>query len=208
MADPLDLLVITAPGLSARLVQEPSQAPGLAALARKWDAATIVPVLPLARPAIQATYLTGHLPAFHGVLQDGDALKLPPFWEAARKLRPLPVEARGLSAIAGHAWPRDEGARCRWFSLSEALAPDPATLDDTIAALVQGWPGAIAIAGEFAVVDDEPAGPEADPLDRPLLLTHGLDQPKACLGACEVAAVLQRALTGERLHDRADGSLP
>ena len=206
MADSVDLLVITAPGLSARLLmQEPSPAPGLAALARTWDVATVIPVLPLTRAAIQATYLTGYLPSFHGVQEEGDTLKLPPFWEAAPAVR---VEARGLAGVAGRAWPRQAGANCRWFSLSDTLAPDPATLDDTVATLLQGWAGAVAIVGEFALLDDEPAGPEADPLDRPLLLTRGLDQPKACLGACEIAGVLQRALTGERLYDRADGSLP
>ncbi len=41
-----------------------------------------------------------------------------------------------------------------------------------------------------------------DPLDKPVFLASGFDQPKKQIGAAEVAGVLERLLTGEELKDR------
>jgi len=41
-----------------------------------------------------------------------------------------------------------------------------------------------------------------DPLDRPVMIGVGFAQPKALIGACEVAGILDRVLTGVAVHDK------
>lgn len=45
------------------------------------------------------------------------------------------------------------------------------------------------------------AEPGPSPLDRPVLITRGMNQTKTCVGILEIAGILQRAWTGEEVTD-------
>ena len=55
--------------------------------------------------------------------------------------------------------------------------------------------------GNRVLVDGKPARQDSHPLDRPVLLTRGVDQTKNCVGTLEVAGILRRALLDETLTD-------
>ena len=192
MAAPLDLLVLSVPGLSARLIAERQGAvPHLAKLAR--GTAATVAVLDGASPAqLEAALFCGLLPEF---ISGGRGL---PFWlqaEAAARVQaehPMPPAWRAIA----------KKPRLEWRTIG-GLADDPAAVLaalDTAVAQADSRRGLVVLSA-WALADGRPAPRHAAPLDRPVLLIRGFEQPKTCVGILEVAGILRRALTGEVLTD-------
>lgn len=71
------------------------------------------------------------------------------------------------------------------------------TAGDVVAELRPGWAFA-AGKGQTAWAH---AGPDSAPADLPVLLARGLTLPKATVGMCEVAWILQHVLTGQEYRD-------
>jgi len=109
------LLVIDVVGLTRRQLGD--DAPNLKALAADGFAAPIEPVLPAVTCSAQATYLTGRLPAEHGVVANGwywrDRAEVA-FWKQSNALVQAPKVWH-----AGRA--RDDGFTCAqlfwWFNM-------------------------------------------------------------------------------------------
>lgn len=192
MAALLDLLVLSVPGLSARLLAEREAVlPHLAKLAR-GTAATIA-VLDGASPAqLEAALFCGLLPEF---ISGGRGS---PFWlqvEAAAHVQaehPMPPSWRAIS----------KRPRLEWRTIS-GLSDDPtAVLAALDAAVAQADAGhGLVVLSAWALADGRVAPRHAAPLDRPVLLIRGFELPKTCVGILEVAGILRRALSGEVLTD-------
>lgn len=199
MAAPVDLLVFSLPGLSARMLHEhEGRLPHLRKLAAQ-SAATLVVVDGASAAQLEASLITGLLPEFLGVSNTG-AMRGRPFWLAAEvparvaTQHPLPIEWRALS----------KNPRLVWRTLPALAATNdiPAALSELDAAIAEvPADRALVLLSAWALADGAVAGQNARPLDRPVLLARGFEQTKTCVGMLEVAGMLQRALTGERLTD-------
>ncbi|MCZ7607124.1 MAG: hypothetical protein M5U25_13860 [Planctomycetota bacterium] len=165
--------------------------PHLAKLA--LGTAATVAVLEGASPAqLEAALFCGLLPEF---ISGGRGL---PFWlqaEAAAHVQaehPLPSSWRAIS----------KQPRLEWRTIA-GLSDDPAAVLSALdAAVAQADAGrALVVLSTWALADGRVAPRHAAPLDRPVLLIRGFEQPKTCVGILEVAGILRRALTGEVLTD-------
>lgn len=169
------LTVISVAGLSARALRERAlELPNLGRL----SAATVV-VLDGASPnQLETSLITGQLPEFHN--------RAVPLWDG------IPAEVQSEFPLR-EAW--------------RAIADQPQLIWQTreldLPALDAAIAGdsPLAVLSAYAHVNDQPAPQSVDPLDRPVLLTRGVDQPKNCVGILEIAGILRRALTGEKLTD-------
>jgi hypothetical protein len=192
MAAPVDLLVLSVPGLSARMLSErESSLPHLARLAR--GTAATVAVLEGASPAqLEAALFCGLLPEF---IAGGRGS---PFWVQAgveahvQSEHPLPPTWRAIA----------KQPRLEWRTIA-GLADDPTTVLAALDAAVAQAPAGrgLVVLSAWALADGRVAPRHAAPLDRPVLLMRGFAQPKTCVGILEVAGILRRALTGEVLTD-------
>jgi len=139
------LLVIDVVGLTRRQLGD--DAPNLKALAADGFAAPIEPVLPAVTCSAQATYLTGRLPAEHGVVANGwywrDRAEVA-FWKQSNALVQAPKVWH-----AGRA--RDDGFTCAqlfwWFNMFAevdwSVTPRPASDRPRSSSWppTTGWPG-------------------------------------------------------------------
>lgn len=163
----------------------------------------IEPVHAPTQGAQEATYLSGVMPEFHGQTSTFEnAPALPPpemaFWTRAAKRR-QEVQA---SVIDGVTAP-DILLRYRGLVLFKITAPadsgegrflglDSPFLNCAREALKRAW--VMCLLGV-------PSG--ANKSDRGLMLGLGFEHKKTLIGACEVAGVLDRVLTGVELGDKA-----
>ena len=168
------LTVFNVPGLSARLLSERGdELPNL----RKLFAATVV-VLDGASPEqLETALITGMLPEYHG---RGRA-----FWDGI----PARVKTEHPLPDAWRAWDDDPQLVFQTCDL------DLPALDAELGA------GPVAVLSAYALVNGQAAAQNAHPLDRPVLLTRGVQQDKTCVGILEIAGILRRALTDEKLTD-------
>ena len=201
MAAPVDLLVLSVPGLSARMLREhEGRLPHIRSLAEQ-SAASVV-VLDDASPAqLEAALITGMLPEFLGAHGGGvGEARGRPFWQKAnvdaqvQMQHPLSPDWRAFA----------KSPRLDWRTLP--LLADAADLQTALAELdaaVGDVPveRPLAVLSAWALANGAPAGQAAAPLDRPVLLVRGFGQSKGCIGILEIAGMLERALTGERLRD-------
>jgi hypothetical protein len=167
------ILMLSTPGLSARMLRRHRQAcPGLEALLPTARVATIEPI-DASPEQSEAAMLTGMLPPWTAqTFADKAAASLPD--GPGVSIHRLPVPARD---------------------------PDDA-LHEISRHVDAGLYGALVVAAPWAwLADGGVAGPGCHPLDRPVLITHGLEQSRPVIGLCELAGLLERALTGERLRD-------
>ena len=169
------LTVFSVPGLSARtLIEQADELPNL----RLLDAATVVVFDGASPEQLETALITGMLPEYHG--------RGTPFWKDipahVQTEFPLPDEWRVL----------DDDPQLTW----QTREPDLRAIDND----VRGQ-HPVAVLSSYALVEGKPAPQNADPLDRPVLLTRGIDQLKDCVGILEIAGILRRALTGEKLTD-------
>ncbi|MBZ0136938.1 MAG: hypothetical protein K8I27_11250 [Planctomycetes bacterium] len=172
------LRVISVPGLSARVLHDRAdELPSLCGMV-----AATVAVLDGASPEqLEAALITGLLPEYHnrpGVL---------PFWH-------------GLSARVETEHPLRETWRA-WGKRDLQLDLRTSVFDLVALEAEAGGDAPLVILSSCAFVHGSPVGQHAHPLDRPVLLTRGLEQSKNCVGILEIAGILRRALTGERLTD-------
>lgn len=173
------------------LSERESSLPHVAKLAR--GTAATVAVLDGASPAqLEASLFCGLLPEF---IAGGRGS---PFWlqaEAAAHVQaehPLPPAWRAIA----------KKPRLEWRT-SPGLIDDPAAVLaalDTAVERADSRRGLVVLSA-WALADGRPAPRRAAPLDRPVLLIRGFEQPKTCVGILEVAGILRRALTGEVLTD-------
>ncbi|MEZ5993422.1 MAG: hypothetical protein R3E76_13875 [Planctomycetota bacterium] len=199
MADPVDLLVFSVPGLSARLLREhAAEFPHIGKLAKHSGAALVVP--DDASPAqLEAALLTGLLPEFL-VSTDTRESRGRPFWQSANVSAhvstqfPLPVAWRAFAKS-----PRLEWRTLPALDSSSTIHPPLVVAEQHIADAPADQ--AVVLLSAWALAGGKVAGQNAHPLDRPVLLARGFEQTKTCMGLLEVAGLLQRALTGERLVD-------
>lgn len=173
------------------LSERESALPHLAKLAR--GTAATVAVLDGASPAqLEAALFCGLLPEF---IAGGRGS---PFWLQAgveahvQSEHPLPPPWRAIA----------KQPRLEWRTIT-GLADEPAavlTALDAAVAQADSRRGLVVLSA-WALADGRPAPRHAAPLDRPVLLIRGFEQPKSCVGILEVAGILRRALTGEVLTD-------
>lgn len=170
-----NLTVISAPGLSARQVVE--HATGLPRL-RALHAATVVVLEQASSEVLERALITGMLPEYAG--------RGFPLWSGTparvSTQYPLPDDWRAWDADPQLVW--------------QTFEPDVQQIENAIR-----LEGPIAVVSAFALCRGVPAEQSADPLDRPVLMTHGFTQPKTCVGILEVAGILRRVLTSEVLSD-------
>jgi hypothetical protein len=186
------IFVVHLPGLSARALREHHKAcPALEPLMPVARFATVAP-LAISPTEAQAALWTGMLP-HHNALE---------FWHKAAKRRPdLRLDIRHEpDATTPDAAPH----LCLRTINVNPSAPLPGL--ETASELMTTAPKdarLMLVASWAATPSGEPAGPDCHPLDRPVLVTRGLEQPRTVMGLCEIAGLLERTLTGERLHDEA-----
>jgi hypothetical protein len=180
MADARIVTVISVPGLSARmLAQHGSPLPAIEKLAREGMAATVVPLDGALPPQLETALFTGILPEYPSAR---------PFWIAAA------IPARVVSQFA---LPQDWAAYSReprlvWSTLDVLRERNGLQRVDSAVRDVRQGPLVLLSAW---------SEPGRSPLDRPVLLTRGIEQSKTCVGILEIAGILQRALTGETVTD-------
>ena len=199
MADPVDLLVLSVPGLSDRLLREhAAEFPHIGKLAKHSGATLVVP--DDASPAqLEAALITGLLPEFL-VSTDTRESRGRPFWQSANVSAhvstqfPLPVAWRAFAKS-----PRLEWRTLSAVDSSSTIHPPLVVAEQHIADAPADH--AVVLLSAWALAGGKVAGQNAHPLDRPVLLARGFEQTKTCMGLLEVAGLLQRALTGERLVD-------
>jgi hypothetical protein len=180
MASPIDVTVLSVPGLSARMLAEhQSSLPAIEKLARNGTTATVA-VLEGASPTqLETAVFTGLLPEYATAR---------PFWLAAAI--PALVEPQFPLPQDWAAFSREP--RLRWTTLDILRERDALQRVDSAVRDVRK--GALALVSAWCV-------PGPTPLDRPVLITRGIEQAKTCVGILEIAGILQRALTGERVTD-------
>lgn len=179
MADPHDLLVVSIPGLAGWMLQ--AHAPALLEFAERARRASLVVPAGVEPARLEYALETGMFPPHEGA----------PFWDLAR-------------GVPG-------AGACRRQRISHIAQADHAGLIAAIAAADAEFASIEANhrdAGALVVVSAwarTPAGPaatqDAPPDERPVLLSRNLEQPKTCMGLLEVAGLLRRALTGQRVQD-------
>jgi len=183
------ILVLHLPGLSARALHAHRDAcPSLEAFAHAARFATLSPLATTSDQAARALW-TGLLPGCEGR----------EFWAKIAERAPVLTFDIRLPGHATDAPPPDPHLRVLEIPATEAVNALAAASDVLASAgdfdvtvLVSAW--ALDAAGQEARHD-------CDPMDRPVLVTRGLDQARPVIGVCEVAGLLERALTGERLRD-------
>jgi hypothetical protein len=180
MASAVELTVLSVPGLSARMLAEhQSPLPAIQKLARSGAAATIA-VLDAASPQqLETAAFTGMLPEYANAQ---------PFWLTADI--PALVEAQFPMLQDWAAFAREP--RLRWTTYDVLRERDGLQRVDSAVREVRK--GALVLLSAWA-------NPGPTPLDRPVLITRGIEQAKTCVGILEIAGILQRALIGERLTD-------
>lgn len=170
-----DLLVLYAPGLSARMLIDAWAAmPALARIAGEGLAATVVVPEGLGADQLERVLLTGMLPEHQGAYAS-------------------PFHRRMLDGDDGLDWIANT-------DIAENRDPNE-VLSAIDEALRDASHRAIAVVSSWAQVGDGAGTQNGDPLDRPVFITRGIDQPKPTIGICEIAGILERTLTGEILHD-------
>jgi hypothetical protein len=169
------LIVIFVPGLT------------LSVLARAPMAAectiALVPVEPVNETSHEVTCLTGLLPEYHGAMTRGQLPGNLAFWTRAQKRRKVIMAACPFEAIE-----HTHGE----LLISRALAAQVALKLDALKRL-----GALCIIGT-----PQDARALSEPGERPVLLGWGFTHDRALTGACEVAGLLDRVLTGVTVSDR------
>lgn len=201
MAAPVDLLVLSVPGLSARMLREhESRLPHLRNIAEQ-SVATVVVLDEASTSQLEAALITGMLPEFLGAHGGGvGEARGRPFWQKAgadaqvQMQHPLPPDWRAFA----------KSPRLDWRTLPLLLeAADPTAALTELDAVVGDVPAErpLVVLSAWALADGVAASQKAAPLDRPVLLVRGFEQPKECVGILEIAGMLERALTGERLTD-------
>jgi hypothetical protein len=154
--------------------------------------------------------ITGMLPEYLGAMGAGAGeSRSQPFWERARKQRPELKASVKLTRALPNGWASFAKGEpnLEWVVHDEiAEAPEdklPGLLHelDEYLRTREDNPRAIALLSSWARRKGRPAPQDADPLDRPVLITRGIEQPKTCIGICEIAGILERVLTGERISD-------
>jgi hypothetical protein len=178
MAASMDVTVLSVPGLSARMLAEHSSPlPAIEKLAREGTAATVAVLDGASHQQLERALFTGMLPEYAAAK---------PFW--------LDIPAR---VDAQFALPPEWAAfscepRLRWITLD--VLREPNALQRIDSAVRDVRKGTLALLSAWCE-------PGRTPLDRPVLLTRGLEQSKTCVGILEIAGILQRALTGETVTD-------
>lgn len=172
---PARLLVIFVPGLTLNvLARAPIAADCCVAL---------VPVEPVNETSHEVTCLTGLLPEYHGAMTRGLMPEKLAFWMRAQARRKVTMAACPFEAIE-----RTRGE----LLISHALAAQVALKLDALKKQ-----GALCIIG---TPPDSRALSEAS--ERPVLLGWGFTHDRVLIGACEVAGLLDRVLTGVTVSDR------
>jgi hypothetical protein len=170
---PARLLVIFVPGLTLSvLARAPLPADCTIAL---------VPVEPVNETSHEVTCLTGLLPEYHSAMTRGQIPEKLAFWTRAQTRRKFTMAACPFEAL--------EHTRGDLL-ISHALPAQVALKLDAIKKL-----GALCIIGT-----PQKASTEAS--ERPVLLGWGFTHDRALIGACEVAGLLDRVLTGVNVSDR------
>lgn len=180
MSQPLDLLVVSIPGLAGWMLQ--GHAPALCAFAERARRATLVVPTGLAPQQLETALATGALPPH----------SFATFWEKAAARRP------GFSVPENFTWHElPHLARSDAAGLKASLL----ATDQAFSALDPG-PRALVVVSAYARRDDGIISDQhAPPMERAVLLSRGIEQPKTCMGLLEVAGLLQRTLTAERTRD-------
>lgn len=169
------LIVIFVPGLTLNvLARAPMPADCTIAL---------VPVEPVNETSHEVTCLTGLLPEYHGAMTRGLMPEKLAFWMRAQARRKVTMAACPFEAIE-----RTRGE----LLISHALAAQVALKLDALKKQ-----GALCIIG---TPPDSRALSEAS--ERPVLLGWGFTHDRVLIGACEVAGLLDRVLTGVTVSDR------
>jgi hypothetical protein len=172
---PARLLVIFVPGLTLSvLARAPMPADCSIAL---------VPVEPVNETSHEVTCLTGLLPEYHGAMTRGQIPEKLAFWTRAQARRTFTVAACPFEAI--------EHTRGDLL-ISHAQAAQVVLKLDAMKKL-----GALCIIGN---PQDSRALTEAS--ERPVFLGWGFTHDRALIGACEVAGLLDRVLTGVTVSDK------
>ncbi len=204
----MQLLVLHVPGLSARLLRDQMPAaPNLASVGGQGRAATLVTLDGASRAQLEAALITGLLPEYLGEFAGGTGEpRIAPFWLKAAASDPLPCRIETDIELAP-AWRRaDAEPRLVWKTLRSVSLQGPTRTalreaDEQARDLLAAAQAAVVVSAWSFDMRGKQAGQSCHPLDRPVLLARGVDQPKQCLGILEVAGILERALTGEVLHD-------
>jgi hypothetical protein len=180
MPDARQITVISVPGLSARMLAEhESPLPAVEKLARTGTAATVAVLEGASPQQLETALFTGMLPEYATAR---------PFWLTA-----------GIAALVHSQFPlpQDWAAfarepRLRWTT--HDILRERNALQRVDSAVRDVREGALVLLSAWCE-------PGRTPLDRPVLITRGIEQPKTCVGILEIAGILQRALTGETLAD-------
>jgi hypothetical protein len=172
------LFVIFTPGLTLNVLD---RAPTFRAVASCVLA--IVPVEPVNETSHEVTCLTGLLPEYHGVMTRGSLPEKLAFWTRAQARRKFSVAACPLDVI--------EGCEAE-LVISQAPMMQAAPRLEALRKLA-----ALCIIGTPA-----DARCLTEPRERPVLIGCGFMHEKALLGACEVAGMLDRVITGVEVADK------
>jgi hypothetical protein len=172
---PVRLIIIFVPGLTLSVLE---RAP------LKADCSiALVPVEPVNATSHEVTCLTGLLPDYHGAMTRGSLPEKLAFWTRAQARRSVAMAACPFEAIE-----HTQGD----LLISHALAAQVALKLDALKKL-----GALCVIG---TPQDSRALNE--PSERPVLLGWGFNHDRVLIGACEVAGLLDRLLTGVTVSDR------
>jgi len=172
---PQRLIIVFVPGLTLSVLERaPLNADCTIAL---------VPVEPVNATSHEVTCLTGLLPDYHGAMTRGSMPEKLGFWTRAQSRRKVTMAACPFEALE-----YTQGD----LLISHALAAQVALKLDALKKL-----GALCIIG---TPQDSRALNE--PSERPVLLGFGFTHDRVLIGACEVAGLLDRVLTGVTVSDR------
>lgn len=146
-------------------------------------AVALVPVEPVNAASFETTCLTGFLPEYHGVMTRGSVPEKLAFWTRAASRRPVRMAACPFEALE-----RTQGE----LVVSRALASQALEKLEALKRL-----GCVCWVG----TPQDARGLE-EPGERPMLLGWGFTHDRVLIGACEVAGLLDRVLTGVSVSDR------
>lgn len=211
MSEPVDLLVVNVPGLSARMLHDhQDRLPVIRRIARAGRAATVVVLDGAAPLQLEGAMVTGMLPEFLGDAGTGiGEPRAGPFWQRARLKRKGLTAAVKLTPELPAGWREYAKGRVNleWIVNTDIAETSAADLPERLHELDEFLrtheheQRALAVLSAWARRKGQPAPQNAAPRDRPVLITRSFEQPKSCVGICEVAGILERVLTGERLTD-------
>lgn len=206
----MELLVLHIPGLSARLLRDQGAAAvDLARVGGEGAAATLVNLEGASRQQQEAALLTGLLPEYLGAFGGGvGPCRGEPFWvKAAAKRESLQSRVRTILPLPAQWQAGAAEPHLRWETL-EQVAVGGASRETLHAANAAARPWieqaqAVVVVSAWSIDKrGQLATQRCEPLDRPVLLTRGIDQAKATIGILEIAGLLERALTGETVRDQ------